>query len=57
MARNEAARDSGNCPRANVLSTADNAIIACDVLLAAFGALLIVGVPFAMALMKQWGWW
>ena len=57
MARNEAARDSGNCPRANVLSTADNAIIACDVLLAAFGALLIVGGPFAMALMKQWGWW
>lgn len=57
MARNEAARDSSNCPRANVLCNMDNSIIACDVLLAAFGALLVVGVPFAIALMKQWGWW
>ena len=58
MTKTKAARNSGNYSRANVPSMrSDGAIIARDVALGAFGALLIVGIPFVMALMKQWGWW
>ena len=58
MTRNRAARSSCSYSRANVPSMrSDGAIIARDVALGAFGALLIVGIPFVMALMKQWGWW
>lgn len=57
MPRNEAARGRCSSPRANVLCNRDTAIIARDVLLAAFGALLVLGVPFVMAVLKQWGWW
>ena len=58
MNKTKAERGSGNCQRSNVPSMrSDGAIIARDVALGAFGALLIVGIPFVMALMKQWGWW
>lgn len=58
MTKTKAERGSGNCSRSNVPSMrSDGAIIARDVALGAFGALLIVGIPFVMALMKQWGWW
>lgn len=58
MQQKRVERDSGNYQRSNVPSMrSDGAIIARDVALGAFGALLIVGIPFVMALMKQWGWW
>ena len=58
MNNKKAERGSGNCSRSNVPSMrSDGAIIARDVALAAFGALLIVGVPFVMAVLKQWGCW
>ena len=57
MTRNKAARNSGNYSRANVLSTADACSITRDVLIAVAGVALIVGIPFVMAVLKQWGWW
>ena len=57
MIRNKAARNSGNYSRANVPCTADVCSITRDVLLAVAGVALIVGVPFVMAVLKQWGWW
>ena len=57
MTRNKAARNSGNYSRASVPCTADAQSITRDVLLAVAGVALIVGIPFVMALMKQWGWW
>ena len=40
MRTNKAARNSGNYSRANVLGTRDNQIIASDILLGVFGALV-----------------
>ena len=58
MTRNKAARSSCSYSRANVPSMrSDGAIIARDVLLAVSGVVLIVGIPFVMAVLKQWGWW
>lgn len=57
MKRNKAARDCCSSPRASVHDLGDTRIIPCDVLLGVLGALMIVGIPFAMALMKQFGWW
>ena len=57
MTKNKAARSSSSYSRANVLSTADVCSITRDVLLAVSGAVLIVGVPFVLAVLKQWGWW
>lgn len=47
----------GNDNSANVHSVRDTQIIASDVLLAVSGVALIVGIPFIMAVLKQWGWW
>ena len=55
--KNKAARSSCSYSRANVPCTADTRIITCDVLTAVAGVALIVGVPFIMALLKQFGWW
>lgn len=58
MKKNKAARHSCNYNRAIVPSTdTDVQIIARDVLLAVSGVVLLVGVPFVMAVLKQWGWW
>lgn len=57
MKKNKAARHSCNYNRANVPSVLDTQIIASDVLLAVSGVVLIVGIPFIMAVLKQWGWW
>ena len=57
MTRNRAARSSCSYSRANVPSVLDTQIIASDVLLAVAGVALIVGIPFVMAVLKQWGWW
>ena len=57
MTRNKAARNSGNYSRACVPCTADAQSITRDVLLAVSGVVLIVGIPFVMAVLKQWGWW
>ena len=57
MQRKRAERDSCNYQRSNVLYTADACSITRDVLLAVAGVVLIVGVPFLMALMKQMGVW
>ena len=56
MRAKKAARNSGNYSRANVLC-GDAQIIARDVLLAVSGVVLLVGIPFVMAVLKQWGWW
>lgn len=58
MTRNKATRHSCNYNRVSVPSTATDAhILAYDVLLAVSGVALIVGIPFVMAVLKQWGWW
>lgn len=58
MTRNKAARSSCSYSRANVPSMrSDGAIIARDVLTAVAGVALIVGIPFVMAALKQWGCW
>ena len=57
MTRNKAARSSCSYSRANVHSVRDTQIIASDVLLAVAGVALIVGIPFIMAVLKQWGCW
>ena len=56
MATNKAARDCCNRPRAR-MSTQDTHILAHDVLLGAFGALVMVGVPLIMAALKSAGVW
>lgn len=53
---NRAARRSCSYARAKV-SGLDTQSIARDVLLGAFGALVMVGVPFIMAVLKQMGAW
>lgn len=55
--KNKAARNSGNYSRASVPCTVDAHILAHDVLIAVAGVALIVGIPFVMAVLKQWGWW
>lgn len=57
MTRNKAARSSCSYSRANVHSVGDMRIITSDVLLGAAGALVMIGVPFILAVLKQWGWW
>ena len=57
MRTNRAALHRGNDNSANVLSVLDMQIIASDVLLAVSGVVLIVGIPFVMAVLKQWGCW
>lgn len=57
MKKNKAALHRGNDNSANVLSVLDMQIIASDVLLAVAGVALIVGIPFVMAVLKQWGCW
>lgn len=57
MQRKKVERDSGNYQRSNVHSVGDIRIIASDVLVAVAGVVLIVGIPFVMAVLKQWGWW
>ena len=58
MTNKKATRRSGNCNRVIVPSTdTDVQIIARDILLAASGVVLLVGAPFIMALLKQFGWW
>lgn len=57
MARKKVERDSCRYQRSNVHSVRDTQIIASDVLLAVAGVALIVGIPFIMAVLKQWGWW
>ena len=55
--RNKAERRCCSNERSNVLSTADVCSITRDVLLAVAGVALIVGVPFVLAVLKQFGWW
>lgn len=57
MQRKRAERDSGNYQRSHVQTTADVCSITRDVLTAVAGVALIVGVPFVMAVLKNWGWW
>lgn len=57
MQRKRVERDSGNYSRSVVHSVGDIRIIASDVLLAVSGVALIVGVPFVLAVLKQFGWW
>lgn len=57
MQRKKAERDSCNYSRSHVQTTADVCSITRDVLLAVAGVALIVGIPFVMAVLKQWGWW
>ena len=57
MQRKRVERDSGNYSRSVVHSVGDIRIIASDVLTAVAGVALIVGIPFIMAVLKQWGCW
>ena len=57
MQRKKVERDSCSYQRSNVHSVGDNRIIASDVLLGVAGALVMIGVPFILAVLKQWGWW
>lgn len=57
MTRKRVARSSGNCSHAIVHDAGDYKIITSDVLLGAAGALVMIGVPFILAVLKQWGWW
>jgi hypothetical protein len=57
MQRKRVERDSGNYSRSHVQTTADVCSITRDVLTAVAGVVLIVGIPFVMAVLKQWGWW
>ena len=57
MGSKEAARRSSSCARARVSTTADTRILAKDAALGILGAVIILGVPFVMAVLKQWGWW
>lgn len=57
MNNKKATRRSGNYSRVSVPSTTDVQIIARDILLATSGVVLLVGVPFVLAVLKQFGWW
>ena len=57
MKKNKAARNSGNYSRAIVHGRGDMQILAYDVFLGVAGAVVMVGIPLIMALLKNWGWW
>lgn len=57
MQRKRVERDSGNYSRSVVHSVGDIRIIASDVFLGVAGAVVMVGIPLIMALLKSWGWW
>lgn len=58
MSRNKVARRSCSYDtRRNVQPTADTQSITRDVMLGLFGALVMLGVPFVMAVLKQMGAW
>ena len=57
MARKKVERDSCRYQRSVVHSGRDTQIIASDVFLGVAGALVMIGVPFILAVLKQWGWW
>lgn len=57
MTNKKATRHSCNYNRVSVPSTTDVQIIARDILLATSGVVLLVGVPFVLAVLKQFGWW
>ena len=61
MPRNKAARSRGNCSRAKdgrlTESIVSNAEMLRLVLSTAGFALLMLAIPTAMAVIKQWGWW
>lgn len=57
MAKTKAARRICQYNRAKSHGHGDENIIQHDVALAAFGALLWLGVPFVLALLKQFGVW
>ena len=57
MRRKRVERDSCNYSRSVVHSVGDVCSITRDVLTAVAGVALIVGIPFVMAVLKQWGWW
>lgn len=57
MTRKKVERDSCRYQRSVVHSDGDMRIITSDVLLGAAGALVMIGVPFILAVLKQWGWW
>lgn len=56
MKGNRKAAQPGNRSR-QTSPASDVAIIASDVMLGILAACLCVGVPFVMALLKQWGVW
>ena len=57
MQRKRVERDSCNYSRSVVHSVGDIRIIASDVLVAVAGVVLIVGIPFVMAMLKSMGVW
>ena len=57
MQRKRVERDSGNYSRSVVHGRGDMQILAYDVFLGVAGAVVMVGIPLIMALLKNWGWW
>lgn len=57
MKKNKAALHRGNDNSAKASIASDAHILAYDVFVAVSGVVLIVGIPFVMAVLKQWGWW
>lgn len=57
MARKKVERGSCSYSRSVVHSVGDMQIIASDVLLGVAGAVVMVGIPLIMAVLKSWGWW
>lgn len=57
MARKKVERDSCRYQRSVVHSSGDMQILAYDVFLGAAGAVVMVGIPLIMAVLKSWGWW
>ena len=57
MRENKAERRCCSNERSNVHSVGDMRIITSDVLLAVAGVVLIVGIPFVMAMLKSMGVW
>lgn len=57
MTRKRVERDSCNYSRSVVHGCGDMQILAYDVFLGVAGAVVMVGIPLIMALLKNWGWW
>lgn len=55
--KTRAALHRGNDNSAYSSTATDAHILAYDVLIAVSGVALIVGIPFVMAVLKQWGCW